>query len=205
MWHSRLGCDSGSHSRGGCATWVLETSLTPALPRTTWEGVTPHPILVRVKGLSAGESSLESSHRRRPEHDSLGTRIRSVGSVHRRRGIRAQATGGRGGSVYVVTNLNNSGAGSFRDAVSQSNRTIVFAVSGYADITSPITASSNLTILGQTAPGGGFGVYGAEVSFYGKSNDIVQYMRFRDTSQDPGGTGTGNSSGNCVNLGICPR
>ena len=100
-----------------------------------------------------------------------------------------------------MTNLNNSGAGSFRDAVSQSNRIIVFAVSGYADITSPITASSNLTILGQTAPGGGFGVYGAEVSFYGKSNDIVQYMRFRDTSQDPGGTGTDNSSGNCVNLG----
>jgi autotransporter-associated beta strand protein len=116
-------------------------------------------------------------------------------------GFGASATGGRGGSVYVVTNLNDSGAGSFRDAVSQSNRTVVFAVSGYEHITSPISASSNLTILGQTAPGGGFGVYGAEVSFYGKSNDIVQYMRFRDTSQDPGGTSTSNSSGNCVNLG----
>jgi fibronectin-binding autotransporter adhesin len=113
-------------------------------------------------------------------------------------GFGASATGGRGGSIYVVTNLNNSGAGSFRDAVSQSNRIIVFAVSGYEDITSPISAASNLTILGQTAPGGGFGVYGAEVSFYGQSNDIVQYMRFRDTSQDPNNN---TSSGNCVNLG----
>jgi hypothetical protein len=116
-------------------------------------------------------------------------------------GFGAQATGGRGGSVYVVSNLNDSGAGSLRDAVSQSNRIIVFAVSGYEDITSPISVKSNLTILGQTAPGGGFGVYGAEVSFYGQSNDIVRYMRFRDTSQDPGGTSTDNSSGNCVNLG----
>jgi autotransporter-associated beta strand protein len=103
--------------------------------------------------------------------------------------------------VYVVTNLNDSGAGSFRDAVSQSNRIIVFAVGGYDHIASPISAASNLTILGQTAPGGGFGVYGAEVSFYGSGNDIVQYMRFRDTTLDPKGQGTGNSSGNDVNLG----
>jgi autotransporter-associated beta strand protein len=116
-------------------------------------------------------------------------------------GFGADTTGGRTGSVYVVTNLNNSGTGSFRDAVSQSNRIVVFAVSGYIDITSAISAASNLTILGQTAPGGGIGVYGAEVSFYGQSNDSVQYMRFRDTNMDPGGTGTGNSSGNDVNLG----
>jgi autotransporter-associated beta strand protein len=121
-------------------------------------------------------------------------------------GYGAYTTGAREGalsasSVYVVTNLNNSGTGSFRDAVSESNRIIVFAVSGWADITSAISAQSNLTILGQTAPGGGFGVYGAETSFYGQSNDIVQYMHFADTTLDPGGTSNTNSSGNCVNLG----
>ncbi len=116
-------------------------------------------------------------------------------------GFGAGATGGRAGSVYVVTNLSNSGTGSFRDAVSQSNRTIVFAVSGYIDIASPISCASNLTIEGQTAPGGGIGVYGAEVSFYNTGNDVVRYMRFMDTTLDPKGQGTGNSSGNCLNLG----
>jgi autotransporter-associated beta strand protein len=112
------------------------------------------------------------------------------------------ATGGRsGGTIYHVTNLNDSGTGSFRDAVSGSNRIIVFDVGGYIHLSSNVTAQSNLTILGQTAPGGGVGVYGAEVSFNGRSNEIVQQMRFRDGSLNPGGQGTGNSSGNCINLG----
>ena len=95
------------------------------------------------------------------------------------------ATGGRTGTIYHVTNLNDSGAGSFRDAVSGSNRIIVFDVGGYIHLATPVSAQSNLTILGQTAPGGGIGVYGAEVSFNGRSNEIVQQMRFRDGTLDP--------------------
>ncbi|MGA2440134.1 MAG: autotransporter-associated beta strand repeat-containing protein [Tepidisphaeraceae bacterium] len=93
-------------------------------------------------------------------------------------------TGGRTGSVYVVTNLNDSGAGSFRDAVSQSNRIVVFAVGGYINLSSAVSGASNITILGQTAPGMGIGVMGHEVSFSDKSNVIVQYMRFREGSSD---------------------
>ncbi len=103
------------------------------------------------------------------------------------------ATGGRGGSVYHVTTLADSGAGSFRDAVSQSGRTIVFDVGGYINLGSAVIASSGITIAGQTAPGGGIGVSGNEVSFYGKNNVICRNFRFRQ-----GGSATGSSA---VNIG----
>src|SRR5215475_8810918 len=70
-------------------------------------------------------------------------------------GFGANARGGRGGSVYTVTNLNDSGPGSFRDAVSQPNRYVVFAVGGVIRINSRIQVAPNMTIAGQTAPGEG--------------------------------------------------
>ena len=89
------------------------------------------------------------------------------------------ATGGRTGSVYHVTNLNDSGTGSLRDAVSQPNRIVVFDVSGVIRINSRIVFSKNLYVAGQTAPGEGITVYGDGVSFSGADNIIVRYMRFR--------------------------
>ena len=89
------------------------------------------------------------------------------------------ATGGRTGSVYHVTNLNDSGSGSLRDAVSQPNRIVVFDVAGVINIKSRIVFSHNLYVAGQTAPGEGITVYGDGVSFSGASNIIVRYMRFR--------------------------
>jgi autotransporter-associated beta strand protein len=103
-------------------------------------------------------------------------------------GFGANATGGRGGSVYVVTNLNDSGAGSFRDAVSQPNRTVVFAVGGIIRITSRIPVKSNITIAGQTAPGGGITIYGNGVSFSDANNTICRYIRFRQGINGDGGT-----------------
>jgi len=113
-------------------------------------------------------------------------------------GFGAQATGGRGGSVYVVTNLNDSGPGSFRDAVSVSNRTVVFAVGGIIRINSPIAAKSNLTIAGQTAPGEGITIYGNHISFSGANNTIARYIRFRegivgDSGSDAVGIASGDS------------
>ncbi len=89
------------------------------------------------------------------------------------------ATGGRTGSVYHVTNLNDSGTGSLRDAVSQPNRIVVFDVAGVIKLNSIIVFKNNLYVAGQTAPGEGITVYGGRVSFSGASNTIVRYMRFR--------------------------
>ena len=102
-------------------------------------------------------------------------------------GFGQHATGGRNGTVYHVTNLNDSGAGSFRDAVSQSNRIVVFDVAGYIALGSAVSAKSNLTIAGQTAPGGGIGFSGGEISFASASNIILRYVRVRpgsDTASD---------------------
>ena len=89
------------------------------------------------------------------------------------------AEGGRKGTVYHVTNLNDAGNGSLRDAVSQPNRIVVFEVSGVIRINSRIVFKNNLYVAGQTAPGEGITVYGDGVSFSGADNIIVRYMRFR--------------------------
>jgi hypothetical protein len=89
------------------------------------------------------------------------------------------AIGARGGDVYHVTNLTDSGAGSFRDAISKPNRTIVFEVSGVIEVGERLIFEKNLTIAGQTAPGGGITLYGNGTSFTSSNHTIVRYLRFR--------------------------
>jgi pectate lyase len=89
------------------------------------------------------------------------------------------AKGGRGAEVYHVTNLADAGTGSFRDAVTKPDRTVVFDVGGVINIQERIVVAENLTIAGQTAPGDGITVYGNGLSFSNSNNAIVRYIRIR--------------------------
>ncbi len=115
-------------------------------------------------------------------------------------GFGAHATGGRGGTVYHVTTLADSGPGSFRDAVSQSNRIVVFDVGGYINLLTAVSVKSNITIAGQTAPGGGIGFRGGEISFASSTNIICRYIRIRPGSETASTTDDGLSFYRATNV-----
>jgi len=104
-------------------------------------------------------------------------------------GFAAAVAGGRKGQVVHVTTLGDSGAGSLRDAVSGSNRIVVFDVSGVIKLGSVLViGGDNITLAGQSAPGDGITIYGRETSFSSRSNIVVRYLRFRQGMIDTSGS-----------------
>jgi hypothetical protein len=92
----------------------------------------------------------------------------------------AYSFGGRGGRVLVVTNLNDSGPGSLREACEQGGaRIVVFNVSGIIHLKSPlIVRAPYITLAGQTAPGDGICIAGE--SLWVNTHDfVVRHLRFR--------------------------
>jgi hypothetical protein len=108
----------------------------------------------------------------------------------------AQTPGGRGGKVYVVTNLNESGPGSFNEGYQATGpRTIVFRVSGVIDVNSSSRSfylrenHSHLTIAGQTSPGGitlvASGSARIVMCYQDSLHDVIfRFLRFRGQSNN---------------------
>lgn len=103
-------------------------------------------------------------------------------------GLGRYTTGGRSGDVYKVTNLNSSGAGSFKDGYLSTTgaRTIVFEVSGNIDYGSTMFLNSNpnITIAGQTSPNG-VALYSSTGGIEQRvGNTIWRHIKFRGTTTD---------------------
>lgn len=103
-------------------------------------------------------------------------------------GFGAQSIGGRGGKVFEVTNLNNSGSGSLRACVEASGpRTCVFRTGGTIELSSKLIINNPyITIAGQTAPGGGIALKrsaGTSGAFFnvgrGAHDVVIRYIRIR--------------------------
>ena len=104
-------------------------------------------------------------------------------------GAGQHVTGGRGGKLYFVTNLNDSGPGSFREAYEATgNRVIVIKVEGRVNLSSPITpnqkSNGNVTVVGQTAPGYGLTLSGSAITNFNNGNIVIRHLTIRNRDKN---------------------
>lgn len=117
-------------------------------------------------------------------------------------GFGAQTPGGRGGAVLFVHNLNDAGPGSLRAALeTKGPRIVVFRVAGIIDLKSTLVVSEPfVTIAGQSAPGGGICLRGADMRI--ETHDvIVRYLRVRTgdiAARERDGLSIGGESRNVI-------
>jgi len=120
-------------------------------------------------------------------------------------GFGKYTTGGRGGKVYFVDNLNDSGPGSFREAAQAAiPRYIVFRISGTIRLESTVTIRPNATIAGQSAPGDGILIRNYPIRLAGNGNIIMRGLRVRignDARMNrPDGNGGDNTDAVAIDL-----
>jgi CSLREA domain-containing protein len=177
------------------------TSISTAMTGLN-QGATYY-LAVRALNGDSVQTALSSTLSTTTRNSGSGPDLGSLAAYPGCEGMGCAATGGRGGTVYTVNTLadtTNAGCAaqngpsgptcSLRDALMKSGaRTVVFSVGGTITLGSPIyPPPGNLTVAGQTAPGGGiqvrgdgtFGTGGAMIHFTNNADNVVlRYLRLR--------------------------